>query len=43
MAEPSVAERQLATRAVLIGAIATDFEARWVAGEPIDLGDYLTA
>jgi hypothetical protein len=39
----SVAEQQLVTRAALVGAIASDFEARWVAGEQVPLMDYLAA
>lgn len=39
----SEGERQLVTRAALTGAIVADFEARWVAGEPVPLGDYLSA
>jgi hypothetical protein len=39
----SAGERQLVTRAALVGAIVTDFEARWVAGENMPLADYLSA
>jgi hypothetical protein len=39
----SVGEQQLVTRAALVGAIASDFEARWVAGEQVPLLDYLAA
>jgi hypothetical protein len=39
----SEGERQLVTRAAMTGAIVADFEARWVAGEPVPLGDYLSA
>ena len=39
----SVGERQLAVRAALVGAIASDLEARWLAGQHIELGEYLTA
>jgi hypothetical protein len=39
----SAGERQLVTRAALVGAIVTDFEARWVAGENVPLSDYLAA
>jgi hypothetical protein len=39
----SAGERQLVTRAAMTGAIVADFEARWVAGEPVALGDYLSA
>ncbi len=41
--EVSVGERQLITRAALLGAIVSDFEARWVAGETIPLGEYFSA
>ena len=36
-------ERQLVTRAAMTGAIVADFEARWVAGEHVQLADYLSA
>ena len=36
----TAAERQLAQRAALVGAILDDFETRWVAGEQICLSDY---
>jgi hypothetical protein len=39
--DPSAGERQLVTRAVMTGAIAADFETRWVAGQAITLGEYL--
>lgn len=39
----SAGEKQLVTRAALTGAITADFETRWVAGEQIELGDYLMA
>jgi hypothetical protein len=39
----SAGERQLVHRAALTGAIVADFEARWVAGEPIPLNEYLSA
>jgi hypothetical protein len=39
----SAGEKQLVQRAALTGAIVADFEARWVAGQPVDLGDYLQA
>ncbi len=39
----SEGERQLVTRAAMTGAIVADFEARWVAGEPVPLGEYLSA
>jgi hypothetical protein len=38
----SEAERQLAQRAGVLGAIAEDREARWIAGEPFDPGVYCT-
>jgi hypothetical protein len=39
----SAGERQLVTRAALVGAIVADFEARWVAGEPVAFADYFAA
>ena len=39
----SEGERQLVTRVAMTGAIVSDFEARWVAGEQIALSDYLQA
>jgi hypothetical protein len=39
----SVGEQQLVTRAAMLGAIMSDFEARWVAGEQMPLMDYLAA
>jgi hypothetical protein len=39
----SEGERQLVQRAALIGAIVEDFETRWVAGQQVDLGEYLQA
>jgi hypothetical protein len=39
----SEGERQLVQRAALLGAIVADFEARWVAGQSVDLGEYLQA
>jgi hypothetical protein len=39
----SAGEKQLVQRAALTGAIVADFEARWVAGQPVELGDYLAA
>jgi hypothetical protein len=39
----SEGERQLCQRAALVGAIVADFEARWVAGEPVPLPEYLSA
>lgn len=37
---PSAAQRELAKRAALLGAITEDFEARWLEKEPADLGTY---
>ena len=39
----TVGQQQLVARAALLGAITSDFETRWVAGEPIQLSDYLSA
>lgn len=39
----SAGERQLVMRAALTGAIAADAETRWLAGQQIELGDYLQA
>jgi hypothetical protein len=39
----SAGEHQLVTRAAMTGAIVADFEARWVAGQPVPLADYLSA
>jgi hypothetical protein len=39
----SEGQRQLVQRAAVCGAIIADFEARWVAGEPIPLNEYLAA
>jgi hypothetical protein len=39
--DPTAAELQLIQRAALTGAIANDFETRWIAGEVIPLSDYL--
>ncbi len=39
----SAQQRQLVTRAALTGAMVADFEARWVAGEPVPLAEYLAA
>jgi hypothetical protein len=38
----STAERQLAQRAGVLGAFLEDAEARWISGEPFDLGLYCT-
>ena len=39
----SVGQRQLAQRAALLGALIEDAEARWAAGESIDIDPYLRA
>jgi hypothetical protein len=39
----SAGERQLVQRAAMCGAIVADFEARWVAGQPVPLSEYLSA
>jgi hypothetical protein len=39
----SAGERELVKRAALCGAIVADFEARWVAGQLVELGEYLSA
>jgi hypothetical protein len=39
----SAGERQLVQRIALVGAIVDDFETKWVAGQQIDLGNYLQA
>jgi hypothetical protein len=39
----SEGERQLVTRAALLGAIVADFETRWVTGQQIPLSEYLSA
>ena len=36
-------ERQLVQRAAMCGAIVADFEARWVAGQSVQLHEYLAA
>lgn len=36
-------QRQLVQRAAVLGALVEDFEARWVAGEDVDLPGYLSA
>ena len=38
----STGERQLVQRAAVLGAVLTDTESRWVAGEPIDPTVYCT-
>jgi hypothetical protein len=39
----SEGQRQLVQRAAVCGAIIADYEARWIAGEPIPLNEYLAA
>ena len=39
----SAGERELVRRAALCGAIVADFEARWVAGQDVELNEYLAA
>jgi hypothetical protein len=39
----SEAQRQLVQRAAVCGAMLADYEARWIAGEPIALHEYLAA
>ena len=39
----SAGERELVKRAALCGAVVADFEARWVAGQPVELNEYLAA
>jgi hypothetical protein len=39
----SQAERELCTRAALLGTLIADYEARLVAGEPVQLSEYLAA
>jgi hypothetical protein len=36
-------ERQLVQRVALVGAIVDDFETKWVAGQQIELSEYLQA
>lgn len=36
-------EKQLVTRVAMTGAIVADFETRWIAGQQIELGNYLQA
>jgi hypothetical protein len=38
----STGERQLVQHGGVLGAILTDLEARWIAGEPIDVLAYCT-
>jgi hypothetical protein len=38
----SAAEREIATRAALAGAMLADLEARWLTGRPADLAQYAT-
>lgn len=39
--DPTPGQQQYITRAALLGAMAADFETRWVAGQKINIGDYL--
>lgn len=39
----TLGQRQLVQRAAVLGALIEDCEARWAAGEAIDIGDYLAA
>jgi len=39
----SAGERELVRRAALCGAIVADFGARWVAGQDVELNEYLAA
>jgi|SoimicmetaTmtLMA_FD_contig_61_635408_length_667_multi_2_in_0_out_0_1 hypothetical protein len=39
----SEGQRQLVQRAAVCGAMIADYEARWIAGEPIPLNEYLAA
>ena len=39
----TLGQRQLCQRAAVLGALIEDAEARWAAGESIELGDYLAA
>jgi hypothetical protein len=41
LCDPTIQQQQLITRAALLGAMVADLETRWVAGEQINLGDYL--
>lgn len=41
--ELSAGEKQLVQRASMIGAIVEDFETKWVAGQPVELNEYLSA
>ena len=38
----SAAEREIATRAALAGAVLQDMEANWLAGRPLDVAAYST-
>ena len=38
----SIAERELAQRASILGAMLEDTEAKWLSGEPVELGEYAT-
>jgi hypothetical protein len=39
----TAAQRQLIMRSAMLGAIAADLEARWVAGETIEVGELMQA
>jgi hypothetical protein len=39
----SVAQRQLVTRAAMLGAFIEDCEARWLAGDDVDVTAWLSA
>jgi hypothetical protein len=39
----SAGERELVKRAALCGAIVADYECRWIAGQPVELNEYLAA
>jgi hypothetical protein len=39
----SEGQRQLVQRAAVCGAMIADYEARWIAGQPIPLNEYLAA
>ncbi len=39
----SVGQQQLVQRVAVLGALAEDYEARWIAGEQVEVGEYLSA
>jgi hypothetical protein len=41
LGDPTPGQQQYIMRAALLGAMAADFEARWVDGQKINVGDYL--